>query len=415
MRTRSKVDATPALNVHRRTSGADFLPGPTRLLIVLVVSGLLGPGGIAPAEAQSIWVTPSFGVTEAYDSNVTLSSNPTSDFVTSLIPGLALEFKDYPFTLTLSAGLTMQVYAENPSLDTYTDNVAFSGALSYAPTSRLTLSLSDTYTRNVNPALVTPDVAITTGRFASTSNTVTPALSYKLDPLTTATLAYSMNVLRSDSSFATDSTTHTFTGGVSRALTPIVSGGVQYVYSLFQVSEQPDIDTHSPQITLAVHWGPTITVTSSTGPIWIKQFDGSYKLDYTTSTQYAQVFSKGQGLISLGYSRITGTGGVTGIISTTQSVSGTASFQASQALMLTVGAGWSKTESTGSGSTGSTLDVTNYTASATLTYRLLSWLNFVASYRYLQQQGTGAAAGVSDLRDNVITLGLTATEKFRLY
>jgi hypothetical protein len=415
MRTRSQNDAPTPLRAHRRTWGAGYPLGPAWLLVPLVLWGFLGGGGTAPAEAQSIWVTPSFGVSEAYDTNVTLSPNATSDFVTSLKPGLALEFKDYPFTLNLSAGVIMQIYAENPSLDTYTDNVAFSGGLTYAPTPRLTLSLADTYTRNVNPALVTPEVGITTGRFASTSNTVAPSISYKLDQLTTATLAYSMNVLRSDSSFATDSTTQTFTAGVSRELTPVVSGGVQYVYSLFQVSEQPDSDTHSPQITLAVRYTPTITVTSNTGPIWIKQLDGSYKLSYSTSTQYAQVFSQGQGLITLGYSHITGTGGVTGIISTTQSVAGGASFQATQALKFVIAAAWSKTESVGSGATGSSLDVTNYTASATLTYRLLSWLDFDASYRYLQQSGTGASAGVADLRDHIFTLGLTATDRFRLY
>jgi hypothetical protein len=415
MRTRSEGDASTPLIVRGRTRGAAFFPGPACLLVALVVWSLLGRGGQSPAEAQSILLTPSFGVTEAYDSNVTLSTNPTSDFVTSLIPGLAIEFKDYPFTLTLSAGLAMQVYAENPSLNTFTDNISASGSLSYAPTSRLTLSLTDTYTRNVNPALVTPDVAVTTGRFASTSNTVSPTVSYKLDPLTTATLAYSWNVLTTDSSFGTDSTTQTFTAGVSRELTPVMSGGLQYVYTLFQVSGQQDLDTHSPQITFVARWTPTITVTSSIGPIWIKQLDGSYKLDYTTATQYAQKFDQGRGLFTLGYSQVTGTGGVTGIISTTQSVTGAVIFQLTQALKLTAGGGWSKTESVSSGSTGSTLDVTNYNAGASLSYQLLRWLTFDASYRYFQQSGTGASAGVSNLTDNVFTIGLTAKDSFRVY
>jgi hypothetical protein len=354
-------------------------------------------------------------VTEAYDSNVTLTTNPTSDFVTSLIPGLALEFKDYPFTLTLSAGLIMQVYAENPSLDTYTDNISASGALTYEPTSRLTLSLADTYTRNINPALVTPGVAVTTGRFVSTSNTVLPSASYKLDQVTTAMLVYSYNVLKSDSSLGTNSTTQSATVGVSRELTPVVKGGLQYVYTLFHVDGQPDLDTHSPQITFAVRYTPTISVISNIGPIWIKQLDGSYKLSYTTATLYEQKFAEGQGLLSLGYSQITGTGGLTGIISNTQSVTGAVSFEVTHALKLMAGGGWSKTQSVGSGSTGSTLDVQNYTASASLTYRLLSWLNFEASYKYFQQTGTGATAGISDVRDHLFTIGLTASDKFRLY
>ena len=393
-----------------------FLAGPARLLVVLIVFGLLGRGGNAPAEAQSIWVTPSFGVTEAYDSNVTLSSNATSDFVTSLKPGLAVEFKDYPFALSLSGGLIMQVYAENPSLDTYTDNVAFSGTLTYAPTSRLTLSVTDVFIRNFNPSLVTPTVGVTTGRFVSTSNTAGSSLTYKLDEPTTALLSYSMNTLRSDSSAATDSTTQIATAGLSRQLTPIVSGGLQYVYSLFQVTGQPDSDSHSPQLTLAVRYTPTITVTSNTGQAWIKQLDGSYELSYASSTQYTQLFSREQGMITLGYSHLPGTGGVTGVISTTETFSGGASFQFTQALQLAVGGSWSKTESTGSGSTaGSALDATNYTASLALTYRLLPWLTFEASYKYFQQKGTGANAGFSDYQDNIFTLGLTASDKFRLY
>ena len=417
MRTRSEGDASTPLIVRGRAWGAGFLSGPACLLVALVVCSLLGRGGQSPAEAQHIFLTPSFGVTEAYDSNVTLSSNATSDFVTSLIPGLAIEFKDFPFTLTLSAALSMQVYAENPSLDTYTDNISASGSLSYAPTSRLTLSLTDTYTRNVNPALVTPGVAITTGRFPTTSNTVSPTVSYKLDQLTTGTFAYSYNHITTDSPVGTDSTTQTFTGGISRELTPAMSGGLQFVYTLFQVNGQPDLDTYSPQITFATRWTPTITVTSAIGPIWIKQLDGSYKLSYTTITQYAQKFDQGRGQFSLGYSQVTGTGGVTGIISTTQGVTGTVTYQVTQALRLTAAGGWSKTESTGNGSTGSTLDVQSYTASAALSYRLLRWLTFDASYRYYHQSPTGnsANAGVANLTDNIFTIGLTATDKFRVY
>ena len=50
-----------------------------------------------------------------------------------------------------------------------------------------------------------------------------------------------------------------------------------------------------------------------------------------------------------------------------------------------------------------------------MTYRLLPWLTFEASYKYFQQKGTGANAGFSDYQDNIFTLGLTASEKFRLY
>jgi hypothetical protein len=394
-----------------------LLLGPACLLVALVVWSLLAAGGQSPAEAQSIFLTPSFGVTEAYDSNVTLTSNATSDFVTSLIPGLAIEFKDFPFTLALSASLTMQVYAKNPSLDTYTDNITAAGSLSYSPTSRLTLSLGDTYSRNVNPSLVTPDVAVTTGRFASTSNTLSPTASYKLDQVTTANLAYSWNVITTESPVGTDSNTHTITAGVSREWTPVLTGGLQFVYNLFTASGQPNTDTYSPQITLAVRWTPTITVSSSAGPIWIQQLDGSYKLDYTTVSQYAQAFDQGRGIFTLGYSQVAGTGGITGIISTTQSATASISYQMTQALKLTAGGGWSKTESVGSGSTGSTLDVQNYTAGASLSYQLLRWLTFDASYRFFQQSGVGNSAnvGISNLTDHIVTIGVTAKDKFRVY
>jgi len=419
MRTRSQDTATRLLKSRARAAGSGTRPRRAGFPVVLIALGLFGWSGGRPAEAQSIWLKPSFSVSEAWDSNVTLSSTPTSDYVTYLKPGMGVEFKDFPFTLTAAAALSMQVYAKNPSLDTFSDNVSLSGSLGYEPTPRLAVLLTDTFSRNVNPALVTPEVAITTGRFTSTSNTVSPSATYKFDQRTTGLLSYAYNNFTSNSTLATDSTTQTATAGVSHELTRTISGGFQFVYSHFTVTGQPDTDSYSPQLTLLTRITPTISVTSSAGPIWIKEFDGSYTLTYATANQYSQTFSDGQGAIGLGYSQIAGTGGVTGVISTTQTVSATASYQATQALKLAIAGAWSKTESIGQGtsSSGSALDVTGYSAGVTLTYRILSWLTFEGSYKYFQQNASSGSAttGASNLTDHLVTIGLTATDRFRLY
>lgn len=377
-----------------------------RVLAALLLAGVLVGWGSGPARAQSIWVTPLFGLSEDYDTNVTLTPKATSDFVTTVKPGLALQLKDYPFDLSLSADVRMQFYATHSDLDTETDNVDASGTLTYAPTPTLKLSLTDTWIRNVNPALVAPQTGISTGRFVSTGNTVSPSLTYQFDPLTTGTFQYTLTSYRSSAQGAVNSDTHRGDVGALREFTPLVSGGLRYIYSRFQEANTPDLDSHSPRLSLAFRFTPTIKVSSDTGPIWIERLDRSYGVTFASDTRYEQQFE--QGSIGLAYSRDAGVGGLTGVISTTQSVLASGRYLATRALTLGLEAGWSETKSAG----GSSLDTQNFTAGFRATYRVLRWLSLEASYRYLKQNDL---AGPNSLDQQVISIGLTASDQFRVY
>ncbi len=381
-----------------------------RALGALLLGGLLGWGGSSPAGAQSIWITPSFRLSEDFDSNINLTTKATSDFVTSATPGLAIEFRDYPFTLSLYGHLISQFYASHSELNTYTDNIDLGGNLVYQPIPTLTLTLSDGYVRNVNPSVVAPESGVTTGRAASTGNTVSAALSYQFERLTTAQLSYSLTTLRSEAAAAQDSDSQSVSAGILRELTPTVSSGLKYIYNHFHVSDQPDLDSHSPRVSLVVRYTPTITLSSNTGPIWLQQTDGSYELTYASSTRYDQKFSRGS--ISLAYSRDAGTGGFTGVPSVNNSVTGTAGYELTRYLTASANASWFKTSSTGNNGGGS-LDLQTYTAGAGLTYRLLKWLTLNASYTFYRQIGSGT--GVTDVDRHVFSLGLTASDQFRVY
>jgi hypothetical protein len=386
-----------------------------RTLGALLLGGLLGWGGGSPAGAQSILVTPSFRLSEDFDSNINLTTKATSDFVTSTTPGLAIEFRDYPFTLSLYGHLISQFYASHSELNTYTDNIDLGGTFVYQPIPTLALSLNDVYTRNVNPSVVAPVSGVTTGRAASTSNTAAAGLSYQFERPTTAQLSYSLITLRSEAATAEDSDSQSVSAGILRELTPTVSGGLKYIYNRFHVSDQPDTDSHSPRVSLVVRYTPTITVSSDTGPIWIQRTDGSYELTYASSTRYDQKFS--QGNITLAYSRDAGTGGFTGVTSVSDSVTGSAAYELTRYLTLSATAAWYKTSSTGNSSTGNngrgSLDLETYTAGAGLTYRLLKWLTLNASYTFYRQMGSGT--GVTDLDRHVFSLSLTASDQFRVY
>jgi len=377
-----------------------------RVLAALLFAGVLIRLGSGPAQAQSIWVTPSFGLSEDYDTNVTLSPGSTGDFVTTVKPGVAFRLKDFPFELALSADLSMLFYAKNPDLDTETDNVNASGTFTYEPTRNLKFSVSDGFTRNVNPSLVAPQTNITTGRFLSTGNTVSPSLTYQFDRLTTGNLQYTLTSYSSSAPGAVSSTTHRGEVGVLRELTPRVSGGLHYIYSLFLESGTQNLDSHSPRLNLVTRLTPTIKVSSDTGPIWIEQSGGSYDLTVATNTQYQQDFE--QANIAFGYTRDAGVAGLTGVISTTQSVTATGNYLATRALTVGVTAGWFDSKSVG----GSSLNTQNYTVGLRLGYRILRWLSLDASYRYYKQTDL---SGPNSLDQHVISIGLTASDEFRVY
>ncbi len=370
----------------------------------LLLAGLLGGGD--PAWAQGITLSPSLTVSEEYDDNILLSATDRQhDFVTSVSPGLRLTLNKYPWTVTAAASLRAVYYARRSDLNSSTDNRQGSLAIEFRPTPRFSASLTDTLVRSLDPGEVDPTTGITVGRFASTRNTVRPAVSYQLTPLTQLQLHYAFSVFRSDSPLAEDSDTHEAGLFLQREFTPRTTGTFRYTFSRFEVEGTPARDAHLPRVGLAYALSPTIRLSADAGPLLLERADGSTEITAGGSANYAQEFQ--QGRLSLTYDRSAGVAGAFGEVVTSQGLTGVLSLSATRAVTVALEGGVRASEAA-----GAAVDFLVYTAGIRLDYRILRWLSVNAGYRYLRQDDR---AGPLDLERNVVFVGLTASTDVRLY
>ena len=420
-------------------------PNPLVVLLLGVVLG--GEGGLA--LAQTFTLTPSLAVSETYDDNVLLSSTDRqSDFVTSISPGLRLTVRDPRWDVTLAASARADYYADRPDLNSTTDHQNGDLAVAFRATPRLTVSLTDTFIRSLNPAEADTANGITTGRFRSYSNTVTPAVRYQITPLTLLGLEYSFAILRSDSPFTRDQDTHEGRLSVERQFTPRTSGTLRYIFSRFMVEGEADRDAHSPMVGLIHTFSPTIRVSAEAGVLLLDKADGSTEVLPAGTLRYDQEFS--QGRFSLAYDRSARLAGLDSVAGASQRLTATATFIATRNFTLDLRSGASTTDSvdteeevrqaffgaaitfasgrvfrTGrevtlglesevraTDSINRVEDFLTYTVGIRLEYRFVEWLSINAGYRHTRQDDK---TGPFDLERNLVFVGLTASTDFRVY
>ena len=125
----------------------DTIGGRWVLVQVMLGVGLVCafPEGVA-ADGPLV-VTPYLAVSEQYNDNIFFTTSHTGDFVTSITPGLSLQYQQPRLVLSLSGGTSAQIYAQQTSQNNIAG--AQSGALSatYQASERLSLSVSDSVSR----------------------------------------------------------------------------------------------------------------------------------------------------------------------------------------------------------------------------------------------------------------------------
>ncbi len=356
---------------------------------------------------------PSLTVSEEYDDNVRLSStNPESDFLTAIRPRLRLEFIDEPWVVTLAGSTRAEFFARRTELNNTADNLEGSADIQYRAR-RFTLSLTDTFVRSANPGEVDPQTGLILERAVSTTNTISPGLSFQLDPLTALRTQYAYRTLSSDSPLARDSTTHDASVALERQLTRTFSGNVSYAFTRFQVEDSPDRDSHSPRLGLTTTYFPTIRLNSNIGLLFVERPDGTTEMTFASATRYDQTFRLGS--LSLAYDRNASVGGVLGVSTVTQSVTLAGTLQATRDLTLGLNAGRTDTSADAVSdprAPSQEIDLRVYNVALRVTYRLLRWLSIEGSYRYQRQEDR---VGTRDLERNIFSLGLTVSDQFRLY
>lgn len=378
--------------------------GSRRLLLLFLAMLLVGKAGLALAE--SLTLTPSLTLSEEYDDNVLLSpTDRQSDFVTTVNPGLRLTLKESPWTVTAAASLRAVYYGERSELNSSTDNRQGHFAIEFRPTPRLTASLSDTVVRSLDPGEVDPETGIITGRFASTRNSLRPAVSYQLNPLTRIHLQYAFTILRSDSTLVQESDTHEAGLSVERELTPRTSGTLRYDFGHFQTEDGPGRDAHLPAIGLVHSLSPTTQVAADAGPLVREKPDGKTEITLGGRVRYNQDFSRGR--LSLSYDRSARVAGVRGEAAAAQTLRLNVNYRVGPAVTVALESGVTATREP-----EVAVDFLVYSAAIRVDYQLLRWLSVNAGYRHQSQDDR---AGPLDIERNVIFIGLTASPDVPVY
>src|SRR6266545_2919273 len=146
----------------------------------------------AAARAQTGWVIlPSFTLAEEFDDNVFVSTtDPQSDFITRMTPGLQLGYRSAPFTLLASGSIDAEIYAKNPELSDAANRKRAALEMKYLPFRLLTLSLKVTYFETNTPSELVPTTGLQLGRTRATQIAVIPAAIYQITSVDTATASY---------------------------------------------------------------------------------------------------------------------------------------------------------------------------------------------------------------------------------
>jgi len=184
-----------------------------------------------------------------YDDNIYLTQdNKTSDFITTITPGLKYKTQGPAYNFDLGFDLGMNFYASNPDLN----YISYNGHLdtSYSLTPRWTVKLYDSIIRSRNnlqsytlPTATGPQTVTSssTGQGLYLQNVFQPALEYKFGRENVAALSYLNNIYRTEG----DSSSGDYT---QNAVTPrltywfdIRQGmALDYTYTNAKLTDQPD-------------------------------------------------------------------------------------------------------------------------------------------------------------------------------
>jgi hypothetical protein len=245
----------------------------------LVATGLL-LGAARPLPADPLVVTPQLSVSEEYNDNIFFTEDAEDDFITSITPGLTVQYQQPRFTAFLSATTSAQLFARHTSENDWANTQSGVLTTSYRATPRLAFTLSDLVSRvratrtgtlplaeappagpggAPPPAEPPPSFEASTllPRGEALSNVLTVQSSYALTRRWTGALMYSNGL----SSFSDPSGRNlSNTGGLQATYkwTPelVVNGG--YSYTRFTLTDAADTDNHTVTLggayTVAQSW-----------------------------------------------------------------------------------------------------------------------------------------------------------------
>ena len=349
----------------------------------------------AAALAQTGWVIlPSFSLAEEFDDNVFVSTtDPKSDFITRMTPGLQLGYRSVPFTLLASGSIDAEIYANNSELSDAANRKRAALEVKYLPFSLLTVSLNVTYFETNTPSELVPTTGLQLARNRATQLAIIPAATYQITSVDTATASYAFFHDTVEGSL--DNDTHRVKLGYARQLTALDTGFINYRLHVFENQGNPTTITNTPTLGWKRQLTPNTVLTLEGGPRLVSGgpsfIDDTVEPEAHASLEHSFKLAK----VALEYHRteaiVVGRPGKVEL----ESVSGSLEIEPMRLLKLRFQPGYYRTF----GGEDPTATVYGFLLGAL--YPIKSWLTARLDYRFAYQKQADTS-----LPHNIVTLSL---------
>ena len=346
-------------------------------------------------------------MTGEYNDNIFQNNaNKVSDFILGITPGISVAVESPIYRLIGSYSFTAEMYADQDQLNDAMaqQNLRLDG--SYRVTPLLTLFLSDSLTIANNSNTVVAE-NVSTGRTSSFSNTLSPALSYLINPRTTLRLRGTWTTQHYDAEGALDSNTYAAESFVDYTFTSRLTGTAGYQFAYFDVDESPGASTHTPRVGVSYRFTPTITGSVSGGPTIQVPEDGDVGVFPALTAAVQSRYPWGSATVQ--YDHAVGTAG--GLGGTTENQSLGATIQVDRlvrGLILQAVPRYTRITST----IGENVEVNSVSLTLQGRYEITRWMAAIAGYTFFLQRSNSTvttAAGTvaaSDVDQNRVFVGL---------
>jgi hypothetical protein len=365
------------------------------------------------ATAQGRWIfTPSLTLEERYDNNVFGTAHDhQSDFITRITPGVALSYEGETLTLAAAFSATGEIYADDSELNNFGENRNGTFTLGYRPDERLTLRVAANYSRTNDPSsfvatglapvaapLGAPFVpTVELERREASQYSFLAGADYRVDPRWTVRGSYLFALV--DEKEGIDSRSHTGSVGTIYDLSRVDQVFVDARAAYFDAD---DTDTSAALLPgWARQWTPDLRTSLAVGPR-VTDGDWAGAVDALVSYSPARNWSA-----TLAYSL--GTGLAVGEIGAqnVSALSASVGYQATRDLRLGVAGSWTRTWDLGNDPDEGASNT--YGASASVSYRITSWLIATLAYQLSYER----PADGDTIQHQQVTLGLTLAYPFR--
>lgn len=228
--------------------------------------------------ADPVEVVPRISVGEQYNDNVFFTQSPVADYITSVSPGVSLEYRGPSLTLSLLGNTSMQFFARQTSQNNLAKTQLGTLVASYKASPRLDLDFSDRIARvgatrtdsgpNPTETAGEPSPADTVStvlpRGDVFSNSFSASARYALDPRWSATALYSNGFGDFTNPNARD-LRNSAGLHIGYSWSPTLSLRAAYSYTAFNVSRGTDTESQSVTVGAGYKYSPVWVATASAG------------------------------------------------------------------------------------------------------------------------------------------------------